>query len=53
MINRAFEICRLFYINTQNLISLTHGSTVPLDVLTGLQEKLFHDPILKQQDYWR
>jgi len=33
------------------LISLTHGRTVPLDVLMGLQEKLFRGPILKQQDF--
>jgi len=28
-------------------ISLTHGRTVPLDILMGLQEKLFRGPILK------
>ena len=33
------------------LISLTHGRTVPLDILMGLQEKLFRGPILKQQDF--
>jgi len=33
------------------LISLTHGRTVPLDILMGLQEKLFIGPILKQQDF--
>jgi len=33
------------------LISLTHGRTVPLDILMGLQDKLFLGPILKQQDF--
>ena len=33
------------------LISLTHGRMVPLDILMGLQEKLFFGPILKQQDF--
>jgi len=31
-------------------ISLTLGRTVPLDILMGLQEKIFLGPILKQQD---
>jgi len=53
VINRALKIYGLLYrlYIPKYRILLNRGSTVPLDVLMGLQEKLFLGQILKQQDF--